>query len=72
MSQRLDAREVTRRDIKKWLSIHGFIRYAVDISGAFTQEELLNIIRDAIKEGIENRLAKIDRYGEKAHEDLLN
>lgn len=71
MTQRIDAREVTRREIKKWLGEHGFPRFVVDVSGAFSQEQLLDIIRDAAKEGIENRLAKIDRYGENASEALL-
>jgi hypothetical protein len=39
--------------------------------GAFTLEELLDISRDAIKEGVENRLSRMEKYGEDAAEALL-
>jgi len=71
MTQRLDARERTRRDIKVWVCQHGLPRYLVDIMGAFTLEELLDMSRDAVKEGVENRLSRMEKYGENATEALL-
>jgi hypothetical protein len=71
MTQRLDAKERTRREIKVWVCQHGLPRYLVDVMGAFTLEELLDISRDAIKEGVENRLSRIEKYGEQASEALL-
>ena len=71
MTQRLDARERTRREIKAWMGQHGLPRFVCDVMGVFTKEELLDIIRDAAKEGIENRLTKMEKYGENATEALL-
>jgi hypothetical protein len=55
MAKRLTVQEKTRREVKAWLGLHGFYNFACAKYDVFKENELNDIIIDAVKEGMNKK-----------------